>query len=367
MMPYSVPAQVIKRLVPLSEALAALDGINPVASHDVDVLDSAGRVLAMDVTAPSALPQRAQALTDGVSVISDKTLDASTFAPVLLVDPVRVVTGSPIPDGADAVAKLNVVQFRGEASEIIVPIAPGEGVLAAGGECAAGALLRRSGSFVRASDAAIFALAGITRIAVRTPRICIGCARESSALRAVADMFAHELKLQKIDADVMSLDDALRSQNTDAVIGIGGTGDGINDSSVVALAKRGRVVFHGVGLMPGETAAFGFSGKTPVLLIPGRFDSALAIWRILGRRFLMRLYGSDETEILSEAVLTRKVTSSVGIAEFVPVRCEAGKAEPLAGTYLPLSLLANANAWILVPPASEGYQANTPVTLQSWR
>jgi molybdopterin biosynthesis enzyme len=122
-----------------------------------------------------------------------------------------------------------------------------------------------------------------------------------------------------------------------------------------------------VGLTPGETAAFGFIGERAVLLMPGRLDATLAVWRILGKRLIARLSGSDEEEMTTTATLMRKVTSTIGMAEFVPLHIEAGKAEPLAAKYLPLSVLTDANAWILVPPASEGYQTGTSVTVQPWR
>ena len=64
--------------------------------------------------------------------------------------------------------------------------------------------------------------------------------------------------------------------------------------------------------------------------------------------------------------LARKVTSTVGLAEVVPVRRGAGQAEPLASKYLPLSLLARSDGWILVPAESEGYSAGTPVQIRPW-
>jgi molybdopterin molybdotransferase len=367
MMGPSTFVQVITRLIPLPEALAAFDDIEPVAGCSISVADSPGHILAADIIAPKALPPRPRALYDGVALCAEATLDASTFAPVLLMDPIRIVTGATVPDGADALATVNAVQFRGDFAEIIAPATAGEGVLPVGGDCEAGAVLRRAGFRVRPSDAAVFTLAGITTISVRVPRLCIGYARESDILRTVADMLALELQLQKISTRVMLLEDAMRDQNVDAVIGIGGTGEGTNDGSIFALQNAGRTVFHGVGLTPGETTAFGFIGEMPVLLMPGRLDATLAVWRILGKLLIARLCGNDEVEMTTTATLTRKVTSTIGMAEFVPLRIEAGKAEPLAAKYLPLSVLTDANAWILVPPASEGYQTGTSVTVQPWR
>ena len=364
---FFAPAQAIKRLTPFSQALLVLDSVRPVAERKIPVAGSVGYVLAADVEAPAALPKRAQSLHDGFALSAETTLDASTFAPVLLTEPLSVLNGTTMPGGTDAVVALNAVQFRGGFAEIVTPLAQGDGVLAAGGECVAGMVLRSAGYQVRASDAAVFLLAGLERVRVRAPRVLVGYARESENLRIAADILAKELEAQNIKANIMLLADALRDGSMDAVLGVGGTGGGANDVSLLELAKTGHVAFHGVGLTPGETTGFGFIQERPVLLLPGSLDALLAVWCVLGKRFLARLSGSNEIAMATTAVLTRKVPSTVGMAEFVPVRVNAGKAEPLAAGHLPLSALSDANAWMLIPPGCEGYQADTLVEVQPWR
>ncbi|HKS87352.1 MAG TPA: molybdopterin-binding protein, partial [Pseudolabrys sp.] len=122
----------------------------------------------------------------------------------------------------------------------------------------------------------------------------------------------------------------------------------------------------GIAVTPGETAALGFVGARPVLLLPGRLDAALAVWLVVGRRLLDRLAAikgndADQAESLP---LARKITSTVGLAEVVPVRRVGGQAEPIASKYLPLSSLARADGWILVPAESEGYSAGTSVQVR---
>jgi molybdopterin biosynthesis enzyme len=67
------------------------------------------------------------------------------------------------------------------------------------------------------------------------------------------------------------------------------------------------------------------------------------------------------------AELSRKVTSTVGMAEVVPVRCNGHRAEPLAGGYLSWSVLARADGWLLLPPESEGYPAGAQVAVRPLR
>ena len=133
---------------------------------------------------------------------------------------------------------------------------------------------------------------------------------------------------------------------------------------MVALAQAGRVEAHGIALAPGETAAFGFVGSRPVLLVPGRLDAALAVWLVLGRRLLARLTGSNDEEATSKMSLARKVASTLGLAELVPVRIRGGAVEPIGSGYVPLSGLAEADGWILVPADSEGYPPGAEVVIR---
>ena len=79
----------------------------------------------------------------------------------------------------------------------------------------------------------------------------------------------------------IALDAALTDTGDDAVICVGGTSSGHRDvERKNACAARPREV-HGIAISPGETAALGFAGKRPILLVPGRFDAALAVWLLL--------------------------------------------------------------------------------------
>jgi molybdopterin molybdotransferase len=361
----SPSGQFLTRLTPIADALAAINLVKPVGVSEITLAKAAGHILATDVVASAAQPKRASALYEGIAVSAETTLDASSYSPVQ-VRALRVATSTPMPEGADAVVPLDAVQWRGDISEVTAPIGPGDGVLQAGGDCAAGAVLHRAGQRLHLSDAAMLSLTGVDRVNVRSPKISVASAGESDVLQAAAAIITQELRNQTIPVVRVSLEAALRDDVCDAVIGIGGTGNGMNDTHVLTLAQVGRVAFHGIGLSPGETAAFGFKGTKPVLLLPERLDAALATWCVLGRKLLARLSGSAETDLTVPAKLTRKIASTVGIAEFVPVSVSANNAEPLATKHLPLSTLVGANGWVLVPPESEGYQIGASVMVHPW-
>lgn len=362
--------QRISRLTPLKDALAALDAsAAPVSPQHLEANDAVGRVLAADIAA-GPLPRRAIALCDGWAVKAEDLADAGGYAPVqLAVGPAWVETGDAMPMGADAVAPLDAIVIRGNGAEAVGAVTAGDGVAAAGGEADPSKPLRMVGERVRGVDAAVLAAAEIAHVTVRAPRLLIVAAREDLRLMPALQMIARDCTVRggvAVLRNGIELDDALRAGDCDAIVVIGGSGMGARDNSIARLRACGKVAVHGVGLTPGETAAFGRVGPRPVLIVPGRLDGALASWLVLGRRMLARLAGDAEKPAAATAVLSRKVTSTVGLAEVVPVRHDSAGVEPLATRHLPLWALARANGWLLVPPDSEGYPAGAGVEINSW-
>src|SRR4029453_3131602 len=114
-----------------------------------------------------------------------------------------------------------------------------------------------------------------------------------AALGCIADAIGSQGGVAAIAAQ-HGLANALADTSVDAIVVVGGTGTGKNDTTVQTLASMGELIVHGIGLLPGETTAFGAVGARPVLALPGRLDAALAAWHVLGRVMLARLSGSLE-------------------------------------------------------------------------
>ena len=363
-------SQIITRLTPLNEVLAMFDlGVKPVAARTVDVAAAAGRTLAADGVS-AVRPNAPIALLDGWAVAADETVGAGSYAPApLTLVPQRIEAGQPLPPDTDSVAPVDAVKLSRGQAEILVTVNPGDGVLPAGGDCGPAAPLRRAGERLRATDLAAFAAAGLSRITVREPRIHVLPVRGNAIINAAARLVQTDIERQGGVARLETSRDlglALAAEGADGIVIIGGTGSGRNDTSVQTLAREGELSVHGIALTPGETAALGFIGPRPVLLLPGRLDAALAVWLTAGRRMLARLASGDDHEPAGAATLARKIASPVGLTEFVPVRRDGELAEPLAAKYLPLSVLARADGWLLVPADSEGYPEGARVAVRTW-
>jgi molybdopterin biosynthesis enzyme len=365
-------SQIIARLTPLTDVHAAMDlRVKPVAPRTADVAQALGRVLAADALVP-ARPNAALALLDGWAMRADDTLGAGNYTPALLLNaPQRIEVGQPMPPDTDSVAPFDAVNVKAGngSAAALVTVNPGDGVLPAGGDCDPAIPLRRAGERLRMTDLAVFAAAGLARILVREPRVHILPMRGNAIVTAAARLLAGDIDKHGGTVRLETGRDlglALAAESSDAIVVIGGTGRGRNDTSVQTLAREGELAVHGIALTPGETAAFGFIGPRPVLLLPGRLDAALAVWLAVGRRLLARLAGGEDSEAVTTATLARKVASPVGLAEFVPVRRAGETVEPLAARYLPLSALARADGWLLVPAESEGYPEGAKVVVRAW-
>ena len=92
----------------------------------------------------------------------------------------------------------------------------------------------------------------------------------------------------------------------------------------------------------------------------------MAIWLLIGRYLVAKLAGGSIADMPVTLPLKRKVTSTIGLTELVPVSCAGGVAEPLASGYLSLESLARSDGWIVVPAESEGFAAGTPVAVRAW-
>ena len=354
--------QRIARLTPLADVLARLDAlVRPVAPRTAELAAALGQTLAEDVILHVPVPATARALRDGWAVSSDLTTDASAYAPAPLPAAVWIDVGEPLPGDADAVAPLDGVAMRDAAAQALAPVGPGEGVLPPGADVAPGATLLPAGRRLGSLEIALLAAAGVAEARVRAPRLRL--------MRAAPGGDAYDRGIDDGIAAIAaehSLADALADTSADAVVVVGGTGSGRNDTTVHTLASLGELLVHGIALLPGETTAFGTVGARPVLALPGRLDAALSAWHLLGRALLARLAGSLDAPPMRTAKLTHKVSSPVGLSELVPVRCEGLAATPIASGYVPLAALAQANGWIFIKPDSEGYPAQSEVVIRPW-
>jgi len=360
------PQRLPASLTSLDTALAALlDGVEPVAPIEL-ALDDALGCIAADMPPLQAHPPHDIAVVDGYAFAARDLVGASSYSPMPLpAAPVWVEAGERIPDGCDCVLDSDSVDIAGPMPQVLAEAIPGQGVRRAGSDVAAGSLVAEAGRRVLPFHLLVARGAGLQRLTVRRPRVGIvnvpggdvtAALIAESARAAGAEVVASTAGSRDAGAIAAALDE----RACDLLLIVGGSGVGRTDAAIKALAARGEVLAHGIALQPGRTSAIGRIGKTPVVVLPGAPDQALAAWCTLALPAIDRLSDHSPRKPVNLS-LARKVASQVGIAEIVLLERKQEMWSPLAVGDLSLQAIARAQAWLVISGGSEGFAAGSPI------
>ena len=390
---------------PVEAALEWIDAQVHALGPEVAALeDLHGRVLAEDVSAPMDVPPFDRAAMDGYALRGAETTGASEYNPLAFElrgyalpgrphtanvergTAVRIMTGAPIPPGADAVVPAEFAAERDGHVEIASPFAPGKHVGTRAEDVREGTLLFARGHRLRAQDVGLLASVGRDRASVvRLPRTRIIVTGDeiatpgepknvyeiydanSSMLQGLAARDGAVLEpVRKVADRPHDIREAMLAQGADVVLVSGGSSVGAEDHAPSLLAEAGDLVVHGVAMRPSSPAGFGRIGAMLVFLLPGNPVSCLCAYDFFAGRALRRLGGrpAEWPHRTRTAVLARKIASAVGRVDYCRVRLDGDGAEPLAlsGASI-LSSTTQADGFVIVPAASEGFAAGAAVTV----
>jgi molybdenum cofactor synthesis domain-containing protein len=405
----------VSPLVPLDEVraeiLAAVGVLTPVAMASTA---AAGLVLAADVIAPEAVPPFANSAMDGFAVRAVDTVGATADLPVELLvvgvlpagrapdvevgagQAVRIMTGAPMPDGADAVVM--VEQTRPIAVETVgvervgieAPATPGDHVRAAGGDLMPGQLVFAGGTRLGAAHIGVLASIGTEAVSV-FPRPKVGVLSTGDELRGNGELtpgtirdsnrpmlleLVREAGMEPVDLGIARDDedlitDTLRDAlaGCDAVLTSGGVSMGDYDYVKAALDRLGSLQWRQVAIKPAKPLAFGVINGTPVFGLPGNPVSSLVSFELFARPALLQLAGDPcrfrpEVVARASAAFRRALDGKVHL-DRVRVRWAgdgylAASTGSQASNVLSATALANGLA---IVPDGVGIEAGEPVTV----
>jgi molybdopterin molybdotransferase len=353
-------------LTPLDTARSALlHGVEPVAAIELPLSDAL-RGIAAETPPLKALPSYDIAAVDGFAFPAEKLVGASSYSPLpLTAAPRWVEAGDAMPENCDCVLDADAVDRSGPIVQVLAEAIPGQGVRRAGSDIAGGSAVVAAGRRILPRDLLLARAAGLRALKVRRPRLRIvnilgGTLTADFIAESARAAGAEVLRMETAARDAASVANALDTDGCDLLLTIGGSGVGATDATVIALAQRGNVIAHGIALQPGRTAAVGRIGITPVVALPGAPDQAFAAWWTLALPALDRLSGRRPRKTLI-LPLARKIASSIGLAEIVLLERKQSVWLPLAAGELSLQTIARAEAFLVVPGASEGFAAGAPV------
>lgn len=363
--------------------------------------EAAARVLANDVTSPTDVPRFARSMMDGFALRAADTLGASPYnrLPLAVVgesmpgrpfegtvasaQAVRIMTGAPLPQGADAVLPVELLEI--EAQRILAQgsVAPAQHVGQVGEDVRAGATVLTAGRLLRPQDIGVLSSIGRAEvIVVRTPRVRI-VVTGNELLPAGSPPQPHKIvdsngpMLAALIARDGGLADhpgvvpdqpqaileALRSQ-ADVVLVSGGSSVGQEDYAPPLLGEHGELAIHGVAMRPGSPTGMGRLDERLVFLLPGNPAACLFAYDLFAGRAIRSLGGrsTDWPYRRITAPLARKIVSTVGRFDQMRVRLVDGRVEPLAvGGASVLTSTTRADGFVLVPPDKEGYPPRAEV------
>lgn len=395
----------VARLAEARERLREV--VAPGNTETVPVGDAAGRTLAAPVRAQRAVPHYERAAMDGYAVRAEDTQRAgrSPVALDLAEDEVgprnaaQVHTGSPLPDGADAVVMVERTREFGDTVEVSSSVTPGENVAPVGEDVGADQHLYDAGHRLTAADLGLLRSAGHEELEVRErPRVSVvptgeelvpageepapGEIVETNGLvvSRLAERWGGEATYRGIVTDdVDALGAAIdRDTDHDVVVTTGGTSVGERDLLPAVVGERGSVEVHGLALKPGHPAGFGVVDDTLVLMLPGYPVSCLVVATQLLRPAIARAGGFEPDPIPeTDGVLGRKVPSEPGVRTFARVSVEEGAEDGTEGESARvtptrtsgagvLSSVTLSDGWVVVPEGSEGYEAGREVAVERW-
>jgi molybdopterin molybdotransferase len=380
--------------------------VKALESEEVGLIEAAGRVLAGDVVAGDDVPGFDRAAMDGYAVRGEETFGASAYnlAVFTLVgsarpgrpcetrvgpgEAIEITTGSPVPDGADAVVKVESSERVGQSVSVVEPTPPGRHVGSRGEDIAAGTVVLRAGRVLRPQDLGVLSAVGCGRAkVVKRPRVTVvvtgdellapgtparGCRIADSNSVMLAALIARDGGLADVVGPVRDERGLVReaiataAARSDLVLVSGGSSAGPEDHAPGIVAELGELAVHGVALRPASPTGLGFVGGVPVLLLPGNPVSCLCAYDFFGGRVVRRL-GARPSAWPYRRVrrpLARKLSSVVGRVDYARVRIEREQVEPLAisGASV-LSSTTRADGFVVVPADLEGYPEGAEVTV----
>jgi molybdopterin molybdotransferase len=333
---------------------------------------------------------------DGYAVRGEDTFGASAYDPLALevvgvalpgsswegaVGPrqaVRIMTGAPVPAGADAVVMAEVCDEQDGKVVVHEAVAPRKNVGARGEDIRVGTAVLSAGRRLRPQDAGLLASIGLAEVeCVRRPRVRFvitgdellppGATPEgarivdsnSVVLRALVERDGGSCLPYEILPDVPErIAAALAEPGADVVLVSGGSSVGQEDHAPRLVAELGTLDFHGVAMRPSSPTGV---GRLPegrfVFLLPGNPVSCLCAYEFFAGPTLRRLGGRAAAwpHRRVRLPLARKISSAIGRVDYVRVAVEDGRVVPLAtsGASI-LSSTVRADGAVIVPRGLEG-------------
>ena len=394
---------------PLLEAQRdVLDAVARLGTEAIDIAAALGRVTAQPCVSAVEVPPFANSAMDGfalhaadvvrtpvaLGVVEDVPAGSVPTKPVPHGSATRIMTGAPMPDGADAVVKVEDTRVDSDgAVTILEGVSTGVNVRSAGGDVRIGDTLVDAGVRLTSRHIATLASAGVMPVVSKSPVVAVlstgdevvepstpnlgpGKIRDTNRLLLKAAL--RELDVEVLDLGIVGDDPAELSNvyqraaaSADVIVSTGGVSMGDYDFVKQVLGGMGSVDFWSVAMQPAKPFAFGFVQGVPLFGLPGNPVSTFvayeqfvrpALLHMMGATHVLRpriqaIMGQDVATTPEKDVFLRVMLAPDSSGTFVAVQ-SGGQASNV------LSALAQADAFAFVPVGVGSLSAGDAVTLE---
>jgi molybdopterin molybdotransferase len=368
------------------------------ATETVAMCDAAGRVLAESIVADRDYPPFDRSARDGFAVRSadvpgelrviGEVRAGTVFEGAIGAgEAVEIMTGAPLPAGADAVVMVEYTRRDGDRVIIERAAKPGENFNARGTEARRGAAVLHAGTRIGFAQAAVMAMVGCERVAVyRQPRVAIVPTGDEIVERSetprefqIRNSNAWSLAVQARRAgaipDMLPIardnyestrEQIERGLQADLLLLSGGVSAGKYDIVERVLGDLGaRFFFDRVLIQPGQPLVFGSIREKFFFGLPGNPVSTMVTFELFARAAIDKMSGIAEPALpLTRARLTREFRHKTGLTRFLPARLSADGAMVTPELWQgsgDVIALARANAFVVAEPDREAWAAGEDI------
>jgi molybdopterin molybdotransferase len=366
-------------MIPVAEAIRIVkQQTSALPSESVSLAQARGRFLAQDIVADSDLPPFDRSQMDGYAlrasdaqnvpaklrIVGESAAGRGWHHEVKAGEAVRIMTGAPVPIGADSVQQVEFTRELGQVDgtaevEIIQAVMPGRSIVTRGSEIKAGEVVLRAGEQIGAAAMAVLASFGYAQINVgQRPKVAVLATgselvaidqrpgrdqiRDSNnfsiaAYAELAGAIVERLPLAGDDTSLLKRQITEAAERSDVIVTSGGVSVGAYDFTKPALRElKAEIFFERVALRPGKPAVFArLPDGTLFFGLPGNPVSVSVTFNLFARTALLAMQGAKDTTLPEDwAVLTRRVKGAVERESYLPAELSTNEegilmAEPL--------------------------------------
>ena len=349
-------------MIRVEEALKnILDAVSPLGLEKVNILDALGRVIGEDVYAGRAIPPKDNSAMDGYALRAGDTLGASEETPAILevvedipagsipekrIGPgqaARIMTGAPVPEGADAVVRMEDSRKEDGRVAIFVGAEIGQDIRAAGEDVQAGEKVISRGEVIRPAEVGMLAALGRSFISVhQRPLIAIVATGdelmdidEPPSPWKIVSSNSYSLAALVLDCGAVPLQIGIAkdrredliakfraAMRADLIVSSGGVSVGDYDLVKEVMKEEGnRMQFWRVAMKPGRPLAFGTMGEVPIVGLPGNPVSSMVSFEQFIRPAILKMMGhANLFRRTVRARLGEDINKKSGIRHFIRAR-----------------------------------------------